>query len=46
MTSLPAPGPEADRDLPLDAHLHTNLSPDSDVPIDAYCASAVERGIP
>ena len=46
MTSLPAPGPEADRDLPLDAHLHTNLSPDSDVPIDAYCAAAVERGIP
>ncbi len=40
------PGPEADRDLPLDAHLHTNLSPDSDVPIDIYCASAVARGIP
>jgi histidinol-phosphatase (PHP family) len=46
VTSLPAPGPEADRDLPLDAHLHTNLSPDSDVPIDTHCASAVERGIP
>jgi len=46
VTGLPAPGPEADRDLPLDAHLHTNLSPDSDVPIDVYCASAVERGIP
>jgi len=46
VTSLPAPGPEADRDLPLDAHLQTNLSPDSDVPIDAYCAAAVERGIP
>jgi histidinol-phosphatase (PHP family) len=46
VTALPAPGPEADRDLPLDAHLHTNLSPDSDVPIDAYCAAAVERGIP
>jgi histidinol-phosphatase (PHP family) len=46
VTSLPAPGPEADRDLPLDAHLHTNLSPDSDVPIDVYCAAAVERGIP
>jgi len=46
VTSLPAPGPEVDRDLPLDAHLHTNLSPDSDVPIDAYCAAAVERGIP
>ncbi len=43
---LPAPGPEADRDLPLDAHLHTDLSPDSDVPIDVFCAAAVERGIP
>ena len=27
------------RDLPLDAHLHTDLSPDSDVPIDAYAAA-------
>ncbi len=43
---LPPPGPVADRDLPLDAHLHTDLSPDSDVPIDVYCALAVERGIP
>ena len=33
------------RDLPLDAHLHTDLSPDSDVPIDAYADQAVERGI-
>ena len=33
------------RDLPLDAHLHTNLSPDSNVPIDAYAAQAIERGI-
>src|SRR6476469_76125 len=33
------------RDLPLDAHLHTDLSPDSDVPIDAYAAAAIERGI-
>jgi histidinol-phosphatase (PHP family) len=41
-----APDPTAQaRDLPLDAHLHTNLSPDSDVPIDAYAAQAVERGI-
>jgi histidinol-phosphatase (PHP family) len=40
------PGPDVDRDLPLDAHLHTNLSPDSAVPIDVYCALAVERGIP
>jgi histidinol phosphatase-like PHP family hydrolase len=34
------------RDLPLDAHLHTDLSPDSDVPIDVYARQAVERGIP
>ena len=34
-----APGPGVDRDLPLDAHLHTDLSPDSDVPIDVYCAA-------
>lgn len=40
------PGPHVDRDLPLDAHLHTNLSHDADVPIDAYCALALERGIP
>ena len=33
------------RDLPLDAHLHTNLSPDSDVPVDVYAALAAERGI-
>jgi histidinol-phosphatase (PHP family) len=36
---------ESARDLPLDAHLHTDLSPDSDVPIDVYAALAVERGI-
>jgi histidinol-phosphatase (PHP family) len=34
------------RDLPLDAHLHTNLSPDSDVPIDVFAEQAVELGIP
>jgi histidinol-phosphatase (PHP family) len=34
-----------DRDLPLDAHLHTEQSPDSAVPIDVYAALAVERGI-
>lgn len=34
------------RHLPLDAHLHTDLSPDSDVPIDVYAEQAVERGIP
>jgi histidinol-phosphatase (PHP family) len=33
------------RDLPLDSHLHTNLSPDSEVVIDVYAAQAVERGI-
>lgn len=32
-------------DLPLDSHLHTDLSPDSDVPIDVYADQAVERGI-
>ena len=32
--------------LPLDAHLHTDQSPDSSVPIDVYAALAVERGIP
>jgi histidinol-phosphatase (PHP family) len=31
--------------LPLDAHLHTDLSPDADVPIDVYAALAVERGV-
>jgi histidinol-phosphatase (PHP family) len=33
------------RDLPLDSHVHTNLSPDSSVPIDVYAAIAVELGI-
>ena len=40
-----ATSPAQARDLPLDSHLHTNLSPDSDVPIDVYAAQAVERGI-
>jgi histidinol-phosphatase (PHP family) len=39
------PGPEGRLDLPLDSHLHTDLSPDSDVPVDVYCALAVERGV-
>jgi histidinol-phosphatase (PHP family) len=33
------------RDLPLDAHLHTDLSPDSDVPIDVFAEGAAELGI-
>ena len=36
---------EESRNLPLDSHLHTDLSPDSDVPIDVYAAQAAERGI-
>jgi histidinol-phosphatase (PHP family) len=35
-----------DRAFPLDAHLHTDQSPDSSVPIDVYAALAVERGLP
>ncbi len=31
--------------LPLDAHMHTELSPDSHVHIDVYAAAAVELGI-
>ncbi len=33
-------------DVPLDAHLHTDLSPDSQVPMELYAAQAFERGIP
>jgi histidinol-phosphatase (PHP family) len=36
---------EQARDLPLDSHLHTDLSPDSRVPIDVFGAQAVERNI-
>ena len=43
---MTADGDEQARDLPLDSHLHTNRSPDSDVPVDAYAAQAVSRGIP
>ena len=32
--------------LPLDAHLHTDQSPDSSIPIDVYASLALERGIP
>jgi histidinol-phosphatase (PHP family) len=34
------------RDIPLDAHLHTDQSPDADVPVDVYAALALERNIP
>jgi histidinol-phosphatase (PHP family) len=34
------------RDLPLDTHLHTIHSPDANAMLDAYCALAIERGIP
>ena len=44
--SVTPAGDAEDRDLPLDAHLHTDQSPDSSVPIDVYAALAVERGIP
>ncbi len=43
--ATPADEPR-DLGLPLDAHLHTDQSPDSSVPIDVYAALAVERGIP
>jgi histidinol-phosphatase (PHP family) len=36
---------DAEIALPLDSHLHTTLSPDSDVPIDVFAASAVARGV-
>ena len=40
----PGEDPQA-TDLPLDAHLHTDQSPDSGVPIDVYAALAEARGI-
>lgn len=45
MTAERESDPQAS-DLPLDAHLHTDQSPDSTVPIDAYAAEALARGIP
>jgi histidinol-phosphatase (PHP family) len=44
----PAPrrAPAQARNVPLDAHLHTDLSPDSKVPMELYAAQAFERGIP
>ena len=35
----------APRPLPLDAHMHTDLSPDSTVPIDVYAEAAIEHGV-
>jgi len=40
-----AGGDPSARDLPLDSHLHTELSHDADVPIDVYAAAALDRGI-
>ena len=41
-----APRPPAQAfDIPLDAHLHTDQSPDSGVPLELYCAQAAERGV-
>jgi len=45
---MPADDPDVTgqaRDLPLDAHVHTNLSPDADTRIDAYAEEALARGI-
>jgi len=33
------------RPLPLAAHMHTDLSPDSTVPIDVYAEAAIEHGV-
>jgi histidinol-phosphatase (PHP family) len=40
-----ARGDEIASDLPLDSHLHTDRSPDADVPIDVYARLAHERRI-
>lgn len=47
MTADPPAGAAAPQrlDLPLDAHLHTDQSPDSAVPIDVYAARAIELGV-
>ncbi|MBA2556067.1 MAG: histidinol-phosphatase HisJ family protein [Chloroflexi bacterium] len=41
MPSRPGPAPA----LPLDAHLHTDISHDADVPIDVYAALAREASV-
>lgn len=38
--------PSQASNIPLDAHLHTDLSPDSAVPLEMYAAQAADRGIP
>jgi histidinol-phosphatase (PHP family) len=43
---MPGDADVAGHHLPLDAHLHTDQSPDSSVPIDVYAALAVERRVP
>ena len=45
LRTLGLPVAEQSHDLPLDAHVHTDLSPDSNVPVDVYAALAVELGI-
>jgi histidinol-phosphatase (PHP family) len=45
LLALGLPAADQAHDLPLDAHVHTDLSPDSAVPIDVYAALAVELGI-
>jgi histidinol-phosphatase (PHP family) len=45
LEALGLPVAEQARDLPVDAHVHTNLSPDSTVPVDVYAALAHELGI-
>jgi histidinol-phosphatase (PHP family) len=45
LRTLAVPVADQSHDLPLDAHVHTDLSPDSDVPVDVYAALAVELGI-
>jgi histidinol-phosphatase (PHP family) len=45
LEALGLPVADQSHDLPLDAHVHTNLSPDSTVPIDVYAALAKDLGI-
>jgi histidinol-phosphatase (PHP family) len=42
---LTLPGRWVGKDLPLASHLHTDLSPDADVPVDVYAELAVEAGV-